>query len=164
MTATTLKRWAFPGAIALALLPLVVSAIALVAGSTYRPVADDAWIELQIRDIGHHAVLLGPYSRFGWFHPGPLLYYVLWLPYRLTGSSGASLALAALTLNALVVAAIAFVARRRGGLPLVFVTLFLIGLLTANEGAQFTRDVWNPLITVLPFVLLVFVAWSMSCA
>ena len=37
-------------------------------------------------------------------------------------------------------------------------------MLCANEGAQFTRDVWNPLITVLPFVLLVFVAWSMSCA
>ena len=87
MTTATWKRWAFPGAVALAVLPLVVSAIALVAGSTYRPIADDAWIELQIRDIGHHAVLLGPYSRFGWFHPGPLLYYVLWLPYRLTGSS-----------------------------------------------------------------------------
>ena len=59
--------------------------------------------------------------------------------------------------------AIAFVARRRGGLPLVLVTLFLVGLLCANEGTQFTRDVWNPLITVLPFVLLVFVAWSASC-
>ena len=117
MTAATWKRWAFPGAIALTVLPLVVSAIALVAGSTYRPIADDAWIELQIRDIGHHAVLLGPYSRFGWFHPGPLLYYVLWLPYRLAGSSGASLAIAALTLNGLVVVAIAFVARRRGGAP-----------------------------------------------
>ena len=33
-----------------------------------------------------------------------------------------------------------------------------------GEGAQFFRDVWNPLITVLPFVLLVLVAWSMSCA
>ena len=164
MTTATWKRWAFPGAIALAVLPLVVSAVALVLGNTYRPMADEAWIELQIRDIGHHAVLLGPYSRFGWFHPGPLLYYALWLPYRLTGSSGTSVALAALTLNALVVVAIAFVARRRGGLPLVLITLFLVGLLCAGEGTQFTRDVWNPLITVLPFVLLVFVAWTMSCA
>jgi hypothetical protein len=166
MDRATWKRWAFPGAVALAVIPLVVSAIALLVrvGSDYRPVADDAWIELQIRDIGHHAVLLGPYSRFGWFHPGPLLYYVLWLPYRLTGSTGASLALAALTLNALVVVAIAFVARRRGGLPLVLPTLFLVGLLVASEGAQFVREVWNPLVTVLPFVLLVLVAWSLSCA
>ena len=58
-------------------------------GDDYLPSADQAWIELQIRDIGHHSVLLGPYSRFGWFHPGPLLYYLLWLPYRITGSSGA---------------------------------------------------------------------------
>jgi hypothetical protein len=165
MTSAALKRWAVPGVIALAVLPFVVSAIALVArvGSDYRPSADEAWIELQIRDIGHHAVLLGPYSRFGWFHPGPLLYYLLWLPYRITGSTGASLAIAALTLNALVVVAIGFVARKRGGLPLVVLTLFLVGLLGAGEGAQFFRDVWNPDITVLAFVLLALVAWSLSC-
>ena len=119
MTTASWKRWAFPGVVALAVLPLVVSTIALALGHTYRPSADEAWIELQVRDIGHHAVLLGPYSRFGWFHPGPLLYYLLWLPYRLTGGSGASLGIAALTLNALTVVAIAFVSRRRGGLPLV---------------------------------------------
>lgn len=164
MTNTAWKRWAFPGAIALAIVPLVVSAIALLASSAYRPVADDAWIELQIRDIGHRAVLLGPYSRFGWFHPGPFLYYVLWLPYRLTGSTGASLVIAALTFNALVVVAIAFVARRRGGLPLVLLTLFLVGLLGASEGARVAREVWNPFITMWPFVLLVLVAWSLSCA
>ena len=92
-----------PGAIALASLPFVASAIAVMlpaSGATTCPRADQAWIELQIRDIGHHPVLLGPYSRFGWFHPGPILYYLLWLPYRITGSTGASLAVAALTLNA----------------------------------------------------------------
>ena len=166
MSVATLKRWAFPGAIALALIPLVVSAIALAVrvGGDYRPSADDAWIELQIRDIGHQPVLLGPYSRFGWFHPGPILYYLLWLPYRITGSTGVSLVVAALTLNALVVVAIAFVARRRGGVPLVLITLLLVGILCAAEGAQTLREVWNPFITLLPFVLLVFVAWSLSCA
>jgi hypothetical protein len=165
MSVTTLKRWAFPGGIALAVLPLVVSAIALAVGvgGDYRPSADDAWIELQIRDIGHQPVLLGPYSRFGWFHPGPILYYLLWLPYRITGSTGVSLVVAALTLNALAVVAIAFIARRRGGLALALVTLFLVGLLCAAEGAQTLRDVWNPFITLLPFVLLAFVVWSLSC-
>jgi hypothetical protein len=165
MTSATVKRWAVPGAIALAVLPFLVSAVALVArvGGDYRPSADEAWIELQIRDIGHHAVLLGPYSRFGWFHPGPLLYYLLWLPYRVTGSTGASLAIAALTLNAVVVVAIALVARKRGGLSLVVLTLVLLGVLGLGEGAQFFRDVWNPDITVLAFVLLALVAWSMSC-
>ena len=165
MTVTTLKRWALPGAIALAVLPLVVSAIAMIlrVGGDYHPTADQALIELQIRDIGHHAVLLGPYSRFGWFHPGPLLYYLLWLPYRVTGSAAVSLVLAALTLNAVTVVAIAFVARKRGGLPLVVLTLFFTGVLTAALGAQFFRDVWNPDITVLAFVLFVLLAWSLSC-
>ena len=159
------KRWAVPAAIGLALVPFVASAIALLVrvGNDYHPSADQALIELQIRDIGHHSVLLGPYSRFGWFHPGPILYYLLWLPYRLTGSSSLSLCFAALTVNAAAVAGIALVARRRGGLPLVLLTLFLVGLLTSSLGPQFFRDVWNPNITVLPFVVLVLLAWSMSC-
>ncbi len=154
-----------PTAIGLALVPFVASAIALVVrvGGDYRPSADQALIELQIRDIGHQSVLLGPYSRFGWFHPGPILYYLLWLPYRITGSSSLSLCFAALTLNAATVAGIALVARKRGGLPLVLLTLVLVGILTSSLGAQFFRDVWNPSITVLPFVLLVLLAWSMSC-
>jgi hypothetical protein len=165
MTRPTWKRWAVPGAIALAVLPFVVSAVAFAVrvGDSYRPSADQAWIELQIRDIGHRPVLLGPYSRFGWFHPGPLLYYLLWLPYRVTGSTSASLVFAALVLNALTIVAVALVARRRGGLPLVVVTLVLTGLLIAAEGAQFQRNVWNPNVTVLPFVLLVLLAWSASC-
>jgi hypothetical protein len=165
MTTTAWKRWAVPAAIGLALVPFVVSAIALLlrVGGDYHPSADQALIELQIRDIGHHAVLLGPYSRFGWFHPGPILYYLLWLPYRLAGSNSLSLCFAALTVNAATVAGIALVARRRGGLPLVLLTLFLVGLLTSSLGAQFFRDVWNPSITVLPFVLLLLLAWSMSC-
>jgi hypothetical protein len=158
-------RWAVPAAIAIAVLPLVVSAISMIVavGADYHPSADQAWIELQVRDIGHHAVLLGPYSRFGWFHPGPLLYYLLWLPYRVTGSSGTSLVVAALVLNALTVVAIGLVARRRGGVPLTVVTLLLTGLLMAAQGAQFQREVWNPDITVLPFVLLVLLAWSTTC-
>ncbi|HEX4528716.1 MAG TPA: hypothetical protein VIA11_04815 [Acidimicrobiia bacterium] len=154
-----------PAAVALALVPLVASAVALIArvGDDYLPSADQAWIELQVRDIGRRSVLLGPYSRFGWFHPGPILYYLLWLPYRITGSSSLSLCFAALTVNAAALVGIALVAKRRGGLPLVLLTLFLTGLLMSSLGAQFFRDVWNPSITILPFVLLVLLAWSISC-
>jgi len=158
------SRWPAPLAIVAALLPLVVSAISMAVrvGTEYRPQADQAWIELQIRDIGHFPVLLGPYSRFGWFHPGPLLYYVLWLPYRLTGSTSVSLVVGALVVNAAAVAGIALIAKRRGGLTLLLITLLLLGLLERSLGAQFLRDVWNPSITVLPLALLVFLAWTAS--
>jgi hypothetical protein len=45
--------------------------------------SDWADIELRTRDVGTvHTPLVGAYSRYGWNHPGPLLFYVLALPYR----------------------------------------------------------------------------------
>jgi hypothetical protein len=151
--------------ILMVLLPLVVSAFALLgaAGSEYRPSADRAIIELNVRDVFHVPPLLGPFSRFGWFHPGPALYYALALPYWLTGGSSASLAFAALFLNALAIVGILFIARRRGGLAVLVPTALIVEILVLRLGAQFTRDHWNPYITVFPFLLLAFLAWTMSC-
>jgi hypothetical protein len=147
------------------LLPFAVSAIRLAtgAGSGYHPYADQATIESLVRDVGHHWLLLGPFSRFGWFHPGPALYYLLAVPYRLTGSSSASLAFGALCINAGAVLGITLIARRRGGLPMLLITATFVLLLVRTLGAQFQRDPWNPYVTLLPFLLLLFVAWSAAC-
>jgi hypothetical protein len=163
-TTSERARWMTPAVVVVALVPLIASAVSMAVrvGTSFAPSADQALIELQIRDIGHQPVLLGPYSRFGWFHPGPLLYYVLWLPYRLTGSTAVSLVVAALVVNGLAVVGIALIARRRGGDALLLLTLFALGLLMRSLGAQFLRDVWNPSIPVLPLVLLVFLAWATS--
>jgi hypothetical protein len=160
----TRPRWLVPLLVGLAVLPLLVSAVsmALRVGGSYHPGADQALIELQVRDIGHLPVLLGPYSRFGWFHPGPALYYALWLPYRLTGSTAVSIAIGALFVNGLSIAGIALLAWRRGGTTLLLTTLALLAALERGFGPQFARDVWNPYITVLPFVLFVFLVWSTS--
>jgi hypothetical protein len=151
--------------ILIVLLPLVVSAFALLGavGSEYHPSGDQAIIELNVRDVFHAPPLLGPYSRFGWFHPGPALYYALALPYWLTGGSSASLAFAALVLNALAVVGILLIARRRGGLAVLLLTGLIVEVLVLRLGAQFTRDVANPYVTVFPFLLLAFLAWTMSC-
>ena len=79
----------FPIALGLSLLPLLVSAVVLWSMSavrTSRP-RDYAYTELLTRDVGHHPVLTGLYSRTDWNHPGPTLFYLLALPYRLTGSA-----------------------------------------------------------------------------
>lgn len=147
------------------MLPFAVSAIRLAtgAGSGYHPYADQATIESLVRDVGHHWLLLGPFSRFGWFHPGPALYYLLAVPYRLTGSSSASLAFGALCINAGAVLGITLIARRRGGVSLLLITATFVLLLVRTLGAQFQRDPWNPYVTLLPFLLLVFVAWCVAC-
>jgi hypothetical protein len=151
--------------IAITLLPFVVSAIALVVsdGAGYHPFNDQAVIEWRLRDIFEQLPLLGPYSRFGWFHPGPLLYFVLAPIYWLTGGSGTGLALAALVVNAAAVVGILLLARRRGGLGLLVLTAVVLSLFLGGLGPAFLRDVWNPFVTVLPFFLLVFLAWTTSC-
>src|SRR5690349_14036789 len=73
---------------AIVTLPFVVAAAMMVVKyRSFAPFADIALIELGIRDVGRHVVLLGVYSRFGWRHPGPMLFYLLAIPYWLTGGS-----------------------------------------------------------------------------
>jgi hypothetical protein len=156
-------RLLFGAALVAALLPFVVSGVDVVvdAGTGYHPTADLAAIELQTRDVGRHAVLVGPYSREGFHHPGPALYYVLALPYHLSDSNSVGLLLGALAINGLAVVGMALVARRLGGLTLALCTLVLVGLLVRALGPNFLRDPWNPYVTVLPLGLLVFLSWAM---
>jgi hypothetical protein len=150
--------------VALAVVPLVVSAAALLVGQgNYVAIGDLAGTELITRDVGRHLVKLGPYSRDGWHHPGPALYYVLAVPYRLLGSTASALDAGALLVNAGSVVGMAVVARRRGGAPLVFVTLLGCALLMRTMGPDDLRLPWNPYITVLPYGLLVFLTWAMTC-
>jgi hypothetical protein len=143
----------------------MVVAVLLLAkvGTRYHPFSDDALIELQIRDIGHHGVLLGPYSRFGWNHPGPLLFFVLLLPYRLTGSLSAGVNFGAALVNFASLAAAAWLAYRRGGLALMIAVLTALGAVMHWLGPQELGDPWNPIITVLPLALVVLLVWSAAC-
>jgi hypothetical protein len=151
--------------LALVLLPLAVSALALVldAGTSYIAGSDQGLIELQTSDVGRHPVLVGPYARDGWNHPGPALFYALAVPYRLAGSHSIGLGLGALLINGLAISGMAVVVRRRGGLPLMLLTLAGCAVLMRSLGSAFLRDPWNPYITVLPFGLLVLVTWGMTC-
>jgi len=147
------------------LAPLVVSAIGLLAtvGGEYHPRGDVAGIELHTRDVGRHPVLMGLYSREGWNHPGPMLFYVLAVPYRLLGELSASLHFGALLVNGVAVAGMALIARRRGGTPLFLLTLVGSAVVISSFGPELLRDPWNVSITVLPFGLLVFLVWELAC-
>jgi len=149
------------GCVALALLPVVVVIVATFdQWHLFRATSDQALIELQIRDVGTRAVLVGPYSRFGWYHPGPALFYLFAVPYRLLGSSLIAVPLTALALNAACVVSIGWLARRRGGLVLMALLLLGTVLLIGALGGSALRDVWNPTVTVLPLVVLLLVVWS----
>ncbi len=157
-------RWWTVLFVALLVLPLLVSAVYLwfAVGDSYRPPVDWAIFELQARDALRHGVFVGPYSRFGWNHPGPLLFYVLAVPYKLLGSRSISMHITALAVNAATIAAVAWVAYRRGRLPIVLTVLLPVGLLTHALGADLLRNPWNPYLPVLPLLLLLLLAWSIA--
>ena len=62
-----------------ALLPIAVAGLGELLGWGIRgvPYGDNSIIELQILRATRGQQLLGPASRFGWNHPGPLYFYLL---------------------------------------------------------------------------------------
>src|SRR5262245_9804635 len=150
--------------LALVLVPFLAAIIGLVAiGSRFHAIADQANEEMLVRDVGHHAVLVGPYSRDNWNHLGPAMFYVLALPYRLFGSNSVGMWIGAAVLNGLAVAVIAVIARRHGGTSLMVLMIFGCAVIIRALGADFVRDPWNPYLPVFCFGALVFLVWAMAC-
>ena len=82
-----LSRFVLPAVIVLLLVPLVFLLVRLLFNH-YISTSDIALIESRVRDIGTRSTpLVGPYSRYGWNHPGPFFFYALTIPYRLLGSN-----------------------------------------------------------------------------
>lgn len=148
-------------ALTLALLPLVVSAIHVLSEPSGALVRDQALMELRVRDVGHHPVLIGLYSRYGWSHPGPLLSYMLAVPYRLAGGRASGMLAGALVINAVAIAGMATVARRLGGVAPALLALLGAGVVARALGTQLLFDPWVCYVTVLPFGLFCFLIWAM---
>lgn len=152
--------WVMP---VVAVAPVVTAALTVaVARRDYVTYADIAVIELDVRHLTDPLISLGPYSRFGWSHPGPALFYALAPLYRLTGGQAWSLLVGAAVVNALAVAFTVRTARRIGGVLLERLTALLVTFLLLSLGAAQWVDPWNPSITVLP--LLAFVGAAVHVA
>lgn len=159
-----LRRWVPP---ALAVLCMLVAAAPLLLAifrtlsAPYFPAGDQAVIELRVRDVGGlHTPLLGPYSRYYWNHPGPMIYALLAVPYRLLGSQSTGLLAASGIINLASIAGLGAIAWRRGRLPLVALTAIGLGVLIQNLGVTYLQNPWNPYLTLLPVALFVFLAWT----
>lgn len=134
-----------------------------IAGMTWYPLHDFALLELAVRDIGTaDTPLVGSYSRYGWSHPGPMLTYVLAVPYWLTGQSSLGLLAGALLINLGAIVASIGVGWRRGGAVLAAWTAVVLAVLAAALGADLLVSPWNPHLTVLPLVLFLLLAWAWS--
>ncbi len=142
-------------------LPVVAAGLAAL-GQAWRPTGDWAVLTLRVRDVGEATPLVGPYSRFGWNHPGPLMYWLLAGPFRALGGGDAAMLASAALINAVAVAGALLVAWRRGGLALVALVAAATALLAHAMGPELLRDPWNPYLTLLPLALFVLLSWSVA--
>jgi hypothetical protein len=142
-------------------LPFIAAITRALRGSS-RLGGDLALTELAVRAIGTHAVLVGPYSRFGWNHPGPAYFYALAPFYRLFGANGRGITAGAILLGLAAVCLILVFARRRGGPGLMLGTGLVVALLVwhIDEAAWSS---WTAYVTILPVAAFVVSAWSLAC-
>jgi hypothetical protein len=157
------SRVALVAVIALLLVPLVFLLVRLAFGN-YISTSDIALIESRVRDVGTRSTpLVGPYSRYGWNHPGPFLFYALTIPYRLLGSSARGLLAGGVLLNGISIAAIAWLLWRRGRVAGLLLGGLVLAILLRALGGGFLMFPWNPYLIVLPMFVLALLAWNIAC-
>jgi hypothetical protein len=134
-----------------------------------QPVGDQAILEIYTLHAAHGTLTVGPYSRFGWNHPGPMYFYLLAPGYVLSGHREESLLITVLTLNLLSIATIVFVARRHGGPSLAYALMACLAMLyfrvSRTPGWDFgdlLSNSWNPLSPMLPFALALLLSAALG--
>jgi hypothetical protein len=119
--------------------------------------SDIAVIESYTMLAARGDLLLGPYSRFQWHHPGPLYFYWLVPFHVLSGVRTSGLNAGAVTLNLLAIGVIAWVLFRRAT-PVVAVACAAALGLYSWRTLELLTSPWNAHIPVLPMTALVVVA------
>ena len=146
--------------VAAAVSPLLIAGLSRI-GDTWYPVGDWASMLFRTGQVGSaDTPLVGTYTVKGWAHPGPFLYYAATPLYRLTDGDARSMEWTAAILNAVTIGAIGAVAWRRGRLPVTVAVMALVALLVRGLSPELLIDLWNPHVGLLPFLLVVLLAWD----
>ena len=137
------------------MLPLVVIAVVVAVRAGYFvPRFDYAIQELAVQESSRAQRLLGPYSRFGFNHPGPLLFYVNVPAYLVLGkNAGLSLILTRLVVDTACIVMVLVLIDRIGRRTAAWGAAVGIVFFELRAGLEWFRDPWNPYVVVLPIVL-----------
>lgn len=138
-------------------LPSLLAAAA-VATRAWYPASDQALELLRIADVGtRHTPVLGVYSRWGWAHPGPLLFYLL-APFERIGGATGVLVGTGLLNAAAAGGAVGAAAWSRGRVVAAAVAVPVLGL-QLGLGLSRLVDPWNPTVAVLAWVAFAVCCW-----
>ena len=159
--APTLRWWP---AVVLASLPPLAVLVSAVAAAWHHPIvgADEAVTEIWTRAALNGKALLGPYSRFGWHHPGPTWFYVAAAFSIVFGPGVGGLAVAAAAVLAASTAiAVVIVGHAVGGRAAWIASLTLLAW-TVAVGTTWFDNYWNPLVVIGPCLVVGVAAAGLS--
>ena len=155
------RPWLTVLVLVLVLAPVLAVCVSVI-GRHWHTGGDQALEMLRIEDVGtSHTPLLGAWSRWGWAHPGPALFWALSPFYRVFGETGVPIGMG--VLNGAAIAGVVLVAHRRGGSELAALAGLMMALLIRSLGVSLLVDIWNPWAAFLPFVMFVMLAWAVLC-
>jgi hypothetical protein len=150
-----------------AAVPVIVATVNAVRDH-WEPGADQAIIATRAYEVlTSYTPLVGQYTLAGdvtghvTHGLGPMLYWLIALPARF--GTPASITITMGVFNALCIVGAVALARRRGGLVLMFAAAVAIALMCQSLAAETFHDVWNPSAGLFPFLLLIFLCWSVAC-
>jgi hypothetical protein len=120
---------------------------------------DQALLDLGARRATRFDQLVGPYSREGFHHPGPAVFYLLAPFVRILGHNGPGLYLGAIAISGgALFATVAFLWRHLGAITALWAaTAIDLYCLCLRVGTL--REPWNPYLVATPMVLFV-VLWA----
>jgi hypothetical protein len=150
-----------------AALPVIVSAVHAVQVG-WEPTDDKGIIATRAYDVlTAHTPLVGQYSMATLITGrdthglGPMLFWLLAVPVRV--GAPVTMAVTVAFVNAIAVLATVALARRRGGPVLMFATAVAIAPVCMSLAAESFHDIWNPAAPLFPFLVLIFLCWSVAC-
>ncbi len=165
-------RWVVDHRLVLALglaaaLPVIISTVRAVLNA-WTPVFDDSVIATRAFDVlSVHSPLVGEHSDSSVasvgsvFSLGPMPVWLLAFQARWLGAWSLPVTMGVINTTS-IIGAVAL-ARRRGGRALMFATAVAVALMCRSLPAEALRDVRTPEAALLPFMLLLFLAWSLAC-
>ena len=156
-------RWLRLAAVVAVSIPLVLLLIPpLVHDGPYSNFGDVAATELAVQRATHLDQSVGAYSRFRWNHPGPLVFYLMAVPYRMLDGQGEALVLGALAINAVAAVWLVVLVGRRCGGRAGLATAAAVSCLYLLLSTWFLTDPWTPPLLVLPASLFIVVCADLA--
>ena len=148
-------------------IPVVVSVVSGL-NQGWIPLGDQGFIASRAYDVlSLHTPLVGNWSstsipgKPAAYHLGPLLYWLLAVQARFLSPAAMVVTIGAINAASLIGTVV--LARRRGGLVLMFATAIALGLMVRSLGLSLLHDIWNPTVPIMPFTFLIYLCWSIAC-